>query len=181
MSFVNYQPPKEGLNRIKTEWREGAEPRVLSTTHDGGAAESLNRWLGAWCGQAKSESGMLQEPSTHISSIASLTRVSKRGHSRSQRTSNSASSVTGLPLVLEHFPSSSSPLGKTVPSGDIQFEFVLLVNMKSVKYSVQLYLTELFAAMEICVLSKMVAACSCGHWAPEMYRYKWRTNILIFI
>lgn len=90
--------------------------------------------------------------------------------------SDSASSVTGLPLVLENFPSSSSPLGKTVPSGDIQFEYVLLINMKSLKYSVQLYLTELFAVMEICVLSKMVAACSCGHWAPEMYRCKWRTN-----
>ena len=51
MSFVNYQPPKEGLNQIKTEWREGAESRVLSITHDGGAAESLNRWLGGLAGR----------------------------------------------------------------------------------------------------------------------------------
>lgn len=66
----------------------------------------------------------------HISSIASLR--SPRGDIPAlRRTSNSASSVTGLPLMLEHFPSSSSPLGKTVPSGDIQFRFVLLVNMKS--------------------------------------------------
>lgn len=50
MSFVNYQPPKEGLNRIKTEWREGAESGVLSITRDGGAAESLNRRLSGLAG-----------------------------------------------------------------------------------------------------------------------------------
>lgn len=54
MSFVNYQLPKERLNQIKTEWREGAESGVLSITRDGGAAESLNRWLsglpGLWLG-----------------------------------------------------------------------------------------------------------------------------------